>query len=245
MTLLTPTVHCPGPASGTDRRAWLAVLATATLSLAAAGALLATAPAALAQPATTPAATAEAGAVAEALARFQQASDGQSSAIDDAAERFTRLSAALPADPVLRAYAGAATAMRATTTWLPWQKLRHAEDGLAQIDKALAQLSPAHDAPALRGVPASLETRFVAASTFLALPGFFNRAERGRKLLDQVLASPQLHTAPLPFRSAVWLRAGDLAAQDHQAAQARQWYDQVLAGGAPQAAAARKRLAGL
>ena len=120
-----------------------------------------------------------------------------------------------------------------------------AEDGLAQIDKALAQLASAHDQPLHRGVPAVLETRFVAASTFLGLPSMFNRGERGRQQLDQVLASPLLDSAPLPFRAVVWLRAARLAEDDRQPARARQWYERVVASNAPQAPAARDRLKGL
>lgn len=177
-----------------------------------------------------------------AFARMQQATPGQAAAIDDAGEQFGQLVAQQPADPVLRAYLGAATALRATTTALPWRKISHAEDGLAQLDKALAQLTPAHDAPAHRGVPAVLETRFVAANTFLRLPGFFNRNERGRKLLADVLASPLFDAAPAGFRVAVWLRAGELATDDRQLAQARQWYERAAATDAPQAATARSRL---
>ena len=95
-----------------------------------------------------------------AFTQFQAAVQGQSSAVEAAAAQWRELSAAQPTDPVLRAYAGASTAMLANTTLLPWRKMSHAEDGLAVIDKALAQLTPAHDAPAHRNVPASLETRF-------------------------------------------------------------------------------------
>lgn len=181
----------------------------------------------------------------QAVDRLQQAAPGQSDAIDDTLQRFQRLHAADPADPVLRAYLGAATSMRATTTWMPWKKIQHAEDGLALIDKALAQLTPAHDAALHRGVPAVLETRFVAAGTFLALPSMFNRGERGRQQLELVLKSPLFDAAPLPFRAAVWLRAAKQAGQDGQGEQRRQWLQKVAASGAPQAAQARRQLEAL
>ena len=182
------------------------------------------------------------GAVAQAVDRLQQAATGQSEAIEDVLQRFQRLHATDPSDPVLRAYLGAATSMRATTTWMPWKKMQHAEDGLALIDKALAQLGPAHDAPLHRGVPAVLEARFVAAGTFLSLPSLFNRAERGRQQLDAVLKSPLLATAPAPFQAAVWLRAAQQAEQDGQSAMRRQWLQKVAASGAPQAGQARRQL---
>lgn len=198
--------------------------------------------AALLAPAAPATAAADAAQFATAMTEFTRAVGGDEAAIDQAAEALKKLSQAEPADPVLRAYAGAAEAMRARTTLLPWKKMGYAEDGLALIDKALAQLTPAHDAPLYRGVPAALEARFTAATTFLALPSMFNRQARGAKLLDEVVKSPLLDGAPLPFKGAVWLRAGQEAAKAKQTAEARQWLQKVADSGAPQASAAQAQL---
>jgi hypothetical protein len=93
--------------------------------------------------------------------------------------------------------------MKATTTFLPWKMMAHAEEGLAQIDKALALLTPAHNAPLQRGTPAVLEVKLVAANTFMAVPGFMNRKERGERLLKEVLTSPLLASAPAEFQASV------------------------------------------
>lgn len=138
-----------------------------------------------------------------AFATFAQASSGHTSAIEPAAQVFGELLKAEPTNPVLLAYSGAATSLRATATWLPWKKLGYAEDGLAQIDKALALLTPAHNAPMQRGTPGVLEVKLVAANTFLAVPGFMNRHDRGERLLKEVLASPLLAHAHPEFRAAV------------------------------------------
>lgn len=177
-----------------------------------------------------------------AFTTFQRAADGDQAAIEPAAEQFGALSQARPGDPLLLACFGSATTMRATTTLLPWRKLSYAEDGLARIDKALALLQPTHDRQLVQGVPLSLETRFTAASTFLALPSMFNRGVRGARLLDEVLASPLFAQAPLPFRGAVWLRAGRQALQDQRSADARRWFELVIAQQAPQAARAQALL---
>ena len=142
-----------------------------------------------------------------AFKQFIQASSGDSAAIEQAAEAFSGLLKGEPANPVLLAYTGAATAMRATTTMLPWKKMSYAEDGLAQIDKALALLGPAHDAPVQNGTSGVLEVKYVAANTFLAVPGFMNRNERGAKLLGDVVTHPLFATAPLDFKGTVWLKA--------------------------------------
>ncbi|HRD96781.1 MAG TPA: hypothetical protein PLA97_10340 [Rubrivivax sp.] len=173
---------------------------------------------------------------------FDAAQAGDAAALQRAADAFQTLQRAEPTNPVLLAYSGAATAMKASTTMLPWKKLGFAEDGLALLDKALELLTPAHDAPLYRSTPAVLETRLTAANTFLAVPGFMNRGERGARLLQQVLDSPLLAASPLPFRGVVWMRAGRQAQKDQRGADARRWYELVLAQNAPQAAAARAAL---
>jgi hypothetical protein len=182
---------------------------------------------------------------APAFTLFSQASAGDGAAIDKAAESFEALLKAEPANPVLMAYAGASTTMRATTTVLPWKKMSYAEDGLAAQDKALAMLAPEHDAVVQQGTPGSLEVRFVAANTFLAVPGFMNRSARGAKLLGEVLTSPLFATAPLGFQGSVWLAAARLALKEKRSDDARSYLNQVIKANAPQAQAARDQLKAL
>lgn len=140
---------------------------------------------------------------APAFQSFLLASEGQDAALASALAGFDALSQAEPASPVLLAYRGAATAMQARTTYLPWRKMAYAEDGLALLDKALAMLQPAHDAPGQRQIPAVLDVKLVAANTFLALPAMMNRRDRGVKLLGEVARSPLLPSAPPAFQESV------------------------------------------
>jgi hypothetical protein len=179
-----------------------------------------------------------------AFRHFIVASGGDKSAVDPAADEFETLLKAEPVNPVLMAYAGAAGAMRAGTTLMPWKKMGYAEDGMALIDKSLAMLTPAHDATIQHGTPGSLEVRFVAANAFLAVPSFMNRAARGAKLLDEVLASPLFAHAPLPFQGNVWMRAAALAAKEQRPADAQRFLNEVISRNAPQADKARALLKG-
>jgi tetratricopeptide (TPR) repeat protein len=181
----------------------------------------------------------------DARALFIQAQAGDTAATEKAADAFGALLRTEPDNPVLMAYAGASTAMRASTTMLPWKKMNYAEDGLAMIDKALAMLTPAHNAVLQNRTPAALEVRFVAASTFLAVPGFMNRGVRGTTLLTEVLDSPLFAQAPLGFQGAVWLRSGKLAQADKRTDDARKYFNEVIKHNAPQADAARAQLSAL
>ncbi|NDY90223.1 hypothetical protein [Ideonella livida] len=156
-------------------------------------------PSASAAPAATPLSPA----LSTAFGQFQRAAEGDKEAMEAAAEALAAALRQQPANLTLLAYAGASQTMLANTTMLPWKKMRFADDGLAQLDKALAQLNAAHEAPDLRGVPTVLEVKLLAANTFLAVPGFFNRSERGARLLHEVLRNPLLASAPASFKESV------------------------------------------
>ena len=168
-----------------------------------------------------------------AYAQFQQARGGNESAIGQSQASFASLLKTEPGNPVLLAYVGATTSMQANTTWLPWKKMSFAEDGMALLDKALAMLSAAHEAPQQHNLPAVLEVKFVAAKTFLAVPSFMNRQARGVKLLGEILLSPVLASAPLEFRGDVWMTAAELASKDKRPDEARKYLGEVIKASAP------------
>lgn len=180
-----------------------------------------------------------------AFKQFIAASAGDTAAIEQAAEAFSGLLKTEPTNPVLMAYTGAATAMKASTTVMPWKKMSYAEDGLSQLDKGLAMLNTSHDAPVQNGTPGVLEVKYVAANTFLAVPGFMNRHERGSKLLDEVLSHPLFANAPLGFKGTVWLKAAKEASKANNTAEAKRYLDLIVQQHAPQAAQAEAMLKGL
>jgi len=178
----------------------------------------------------------------DAYRHVQAALAGDSSQVPAAVEKFSRLVQAEPGDPLLLANLGAVTAMQARSTWFPWKKISYAEDGMAMHDKALALLSPAADARLQDGVPVTLLVKFTAASTFLAVPGFFGRGKEGGKLMREVMESPLFGQSPPGFRGVVWLRAASWAKDNGQPDQAKRYLNAVIELKAPQAGEARKLL---
>jgi len=138
-----------------------------------------------------------------AFAHLQKARSAGGNEVDAAINAFEQLSQQEPANPLLRAYLGSAQSMQGSHALLPWNKLKYTENGLATIDKALQQLGPEQAHQRVRGVPVTLETRLVAASTFLALPDMFKRSQLGHQQLQQLLADTDLLAAPAGFREAV------------------------------------------
>jgi hypothetical protein len=136
--------------------------------------------------------------------------------------------------------------MQSRTTMAPWKKISYTEDGLALHDKALTLLTPAHDTELHNGVPVPVLVRFNAASTFLAVPGFFNRGDQGARLLKEVLTYPAFDTLPLQFKGSVWMRAAKAAIENNKKPEeAKPFLERVVNAGAPQAEAAKAQLSKL
>ncbi len=135
---------------------------------------------------------------------FDAARQGKSEQIDPAIDAFRALPPDAQKQPLYTAYLGSALALKGKAAWMPWNKLRYPEQGADHLDQALAALQPEHDKVLIQGVPVSLQTRFVAAATFIALPdGIFHRRAQGAKLLAALKADPLLATVPAPFKSEV------------------------------------------
>lgn len=152
------------------------------------------------------------GAFAEAVQLVQRASAGDDRAIDGAVAAFEALGRADPGHPLYAAYLGSATGMKARAAMMPWTKMKHGEQGLEHIDRALRALKPEHDRQLARGVPVGIETRIVAARTFLRMPDdIFHRRAAGKRLIAEVLRHPGFADTPAPLRAVAHLAAADAA----------------------------------
>jgi len=141
---------------------------------------------------------------AQAHTAFIQALNEKDGALDRATEKFRALLKEHPNHPVYLAYLGACKALEGRSAWLLWNKMRYGEQGLDQIDRALNALRRKHDIEKLQGVPLSLHTMFVAATTFLDMPDeVFHRRDRGKRLLQKIINHPAYALAPDDFKESV------------------------------------------
>jgi hypothetical protein len=182
---------------------------------------------------------------ARALDLIRQARAGEKSAVEPAIAAFDALVRGAPQQPVYAAHLGSAFALKGRDAWMPWNKVRYVEQGTDRIDAALAALKPEHERQLLRGVPVSVETRFVAASTFIKIPdAIFHRRAEGKRLLAGILGSSALSSATPGFGAAVHLAAADLARDEERRQDEARELGQALAlaGSGTAAERARARL---
>lgn len=182
--------------------------------------------------------------LAEARTVFLKAVQGDSSAVKPASEKFQALYDAEPDDVVVRAYLGSCLALQGREAYLPWNKMKLTESGLAQLDKALGQITPVHDAKVIDGFPASLEARLVAASTFLDMPDLFRRFDAGKRVLKDAMNHPAFESIPPMAASRFHYQAAKVAKKEGRKADEAASLRMTLAldPQSPDAPAAKKRL---
>jgi hypothetical protein len=143
----------------------------------------------------------------EARAVFLQGVDGDRHAVREATNRFRTLSRSHPDDPVFLAYFGACMSLQGRDAPTSFNKKQFTEEGLEDIDQALKLLSAGND----KNSSGYLDTLLVAANTFIHIPSFFNRYDRGKQLLREILAHRDFDKMAPGFKAAANMAAALVA----------------------------------
>lgn len=179
-----------------------------------------------------------------ARADFLKAVSGDGGAVKTASEQFKRLHEREPDHVLVRVIWGSCLTLQGREALMPWSKLRLVEDGLAQIDKALGQITPERDREQIGGVSVGLETRLVAATTFLKLPDLFHRFDAGKRVIAESLAHPEFAHLPAFMQGRFHYQASLIAKQEGRRADEVAALQRAVNGDpqGPDAGAARARL---
>lgn len=160
-------------------------------------------------------------ALTETRAVFLRGVDGDRHAVREACQRFKQLSHHNPGEPVLLAYLGACKTLQGRDAANNLDKRRLTEDGLRNIDKALAMQAERKD----QGSAHHLDTLLVAANAYIHIPAFFNRHDKGEQLLQQILNEPGFATMAPGFMAATYLAAALVAQGDGDTVAYRRYLD--------------------
>ena len=161
---------------------------------------------------------ADAEVVARARTVFIKAVAGDGGAVKTASEQFKQLHDGEPDNVLLRAFWGTCLTLQGREAYMPWNKMRFVEDGLSQLDKALGQLSPEKDAELLGGISIGMETRLIAASTFLKLPDLFRRFDAGKRVVEESFRNPAFAALPPALQGRFHYQAAMVAKQEKRRA---------------------------
>jgi len=143
----------------------------------------------------------------EARNIFLQGVDGDKRAVRDAVRLFRSLSQQHLKDPVYLAYFGASITLQGRDAANGINKQRFTEEGLGKIDQALKMLADDSFVPSSR----RLDTQLVAANSFIYIPSFFNRYDRGKRLLHEILEDKDFNGMAPGFKAATYFTAALIA----------------------------------
>ncbi len=145
--------------------------------------------------------------LSEARTVFLRGVDGDKHAVREATHRFRKLSQEYPREPVFIAYLGACQSLQGRDADNNMEKKQLTDVGLREIDQALMMLSQGADL----GSPRSLDAMLVAANTFIHIPAFFNRYDKGKDLLKTILADHAFNGMAPGFKAAAYMAAALVA----------------------------------
>ncbi len=165
------------------------------------------------------------------LNQFNQASQGDSELVDKVYEALSKQVKEQGATPVSLVYLGSTQTLQGREAFMPWNKMKFTESGLATIQKGLDMMTdrpiPVPAQQRLQGLPEYQLATAMAATTYTSLPDLFNHFERGYELYLSLLDEPSFKHQP--FAAAAWIYhyAVQAAIRAEDLAQAKKWLHQM------------------
>lgn len=147
-------------------------------------------------------------------AEFAKGAKGDADAAGAALEIFKSLQAQEPRNPLYLAYLGACSGLKARDSWMPWNKMKHADAGVDYLDSAIKELDSQRAARSPGIEQIAHETTLVVGSAYLAFPKNLNRYTRGRTLILDVVDGAQFNRLPAVLQIQYLGRAIDLAVNE-------------------------------
>lgn len=157
----------------------------------------------------------------EARNIFLQGVDGDKRAVRDATHRFRSLTLSYPKEPVFLAYLGSCKTLQGRDIPNNIEKKRVTEEGLADIDRALEQISVYKNINSAR----YLDTLLVTANSFIHIPAFFNRYDKGKHFLQQILHHPDFDEMAAGFKAAAYMAEALVAQGEGNVVEYRKYLD--------------------
>ncbi|PWI32492.1 hypothetical protein DI392_15695 [Vibrio albus] len=163
----------------------------------------------------------------EMIQLYYQAADGDESKTEAAYDTLTALIEQEGARPLTLVYQGSAETLLGRDAWMPWNKMKYVEQGLAKIEKGLNLIStdslPLPEQERVLGLPEYQLSRAMAATTYTQLPDMFNHFDPGYDLYLQLLEEPEFLQQPFAASAWVYRYAIEAAVKAEDRQQAQKW----------------------
>lgn len=153
---------------------------------------------------------------------YMEGAQGDKKSTQEALSQFEALVDENTGDPLALVFLGGTRTLLGRDAWMPWNKLSHTEDGLAEMNKALKLLRPEHDEWHFDDLPISIQVKSTAGITYTQVPDFFGYFEQGYQLLLEISRSPQLAEIPAEHHSYIHYYAAQAAERAEEPERQRQ-----------------------
>lgn len=159
--------------------------------------------------------------------QYNLAAAGESGLVDNVFGQLNALIEREGAKPLSLVYLGSTQTLQGRDAFLPWNKMKFTEEGLATINKGLGML---HTLPPslseqqrIQGLPEGYLARAIAATTYTSLPDMFNHFDRGYELYLELFSEPEFHSQPFAATSWIYRYAIQAALRAEDLPQAKAW----------------------
>ncbi len=165
------------------------------------------------------------------ITQYNQAAQGDEDKVELVYEQLQNQVEQQGADALNLVYLGSTQTLMGRDAWMPWNKMKYTEQGLATIAKGLDLLSnsdtPIENQLNRQGLPESILAKAVAASTFTSLPDMFNHFERGYDLYLDLLADINFRSQHYDATSWIYIYAIKASLRADDKNQAKQWLQEM------------------
>ncbi|WP_260258687.1 hypothetical protein [Vibrio intestinalis] len=163
----------------------------------------------------------------EVLSNYNLAAEGDETMVDTVYGQLNQLIDQQGAKPLTLVYLGSTQTMQGRDAFLPWNKMKFTEQGLATIAKGLGLIDTLPESidqqQRVQGIPESYLAQAMAAATYTSLPDLFNHFDRGYDMFLTLLAQPQFEQQPFSATSWIYRYAIEAALRAQDLPQAKQW----------------------
>lgn len=163
----------------------------------------------------------------EILSNYNLAAEGDEAMVDTVYGQLNQLIDQQGAKPLTLVYLGSTQTMQGRDAFLPWNKMKFTEQGLATIAKGIGLIDTLPESidqqQRIQGIPEAYLAQALAATTYTSLPDMFNHFERGYDMFLTLLAQPQFEQQPFAATSWIYRYAIEAALRAEDLPQAKQW----------------------
>ncbi|MGY3572733.1 hypothetical protein [Vibrio paucivorans] len=167
------------------------------------------------------------------ISQYNLAAEGDEDKVEVVYEQLQQQVAEQGADALSLVYLGSTQTLMGRDAFMPWTKMKHTEQGLATISKALALMAdsniPLQEQLIRQGLPETLLAKAIAATTFTSLPDMFNHFERGYDLYLELLSDDTFTAQDYDAISWIYVYAIKASLRAEDSSQAKAWLKDMQA----------------